>query len=155
MNTRLTIRHVLKEKGNDMLWIAPHATAYEALELMAEKNVGALLVIENKRLVGIFSERDYARKVILYGKSSKTTTVRELMTSTVITIDPENTVSDCMEIMTANHIRHIPVVEDGRLIGLVTLGDVVKAVIASQQAMIRDLENYISGGDYLRQPIYS
>lgn len=153
MNTNLLVRHVLEKKGRDLWWIGPHATAYEALEIMAEKDIGALLVLEESRLVGIFSERDYARKVILYGKSSKNTTVGELMTSPVITIDPDNSVSDCMAVMTANRIRHIPVVEQGRLLGLITLGDVVKALISAQEATIRDLQNYIIGGDYVPLPL--
>lgn len=152
MDTNLLVRHVLERKGGGLWWIGPHATAYEALELMAEKDIGALLVLEEGRLVGIFSERDYARKVILYGRSSKNTTVGELMTSTVITIDPENSISDCMAIMTANRIRHIPVVENGRLLGLITLGDVVRELISAQEAVIRDLQNYIAGSDYVPVP---
>ena len=113
---------------------------------MAEKDIGALLVIDNEKLVGIFSERDYAQKVILKGKSSKETNIGDLMTKEVIYIEPNNTLHECMAVMTANHIRHMPVLENNQLIGIVTLGDVVKQIISDQEFTIRELEKYISGG---------
>jgi CBS domain-containing protein len=122
--------------------------AYEALELMADKNIGAILVVENKNLVGVFSERDYARKVILKGKSSKMTTVGDLMSSPPITAGPELTLRECMMLMTANHIRHLPILEGGTLIGVVSIGDVVNAIITEQQEQIEELENYITENEY-------
>ena len=137
---------LLKDKGKDIWSIGPQETAFKALEIMAQRNVGALLVIDKGKLVGIFSERDYARKVILKGKSSKDTTVGELMTQDVFYASPENTLQETMALMTAKHIRHMPVLKDGRLIGMVTLGDVVKQIISEQKFTIKELEKYISGG---------
>lgn len=144
----LNVRQVLQRKGPDLWTIAPEATVYQALEVMAEKNVGALPVVRDGMLVGIFSERDYARKVILKGKSSHQTLVEELMTTRVYFIKPNRTLEDCMHLMTDKHIRHLPVLEDGRLLGIITIGDVVKGIIHDQQNTIRDLETYISGGLY-------
>ncbi len=141
-----TIGQLLQSKGKDIWSISPHATVFEALSIMANKDIGALLVIDNEKLVGIFSERDYAQKVILKGKSSKETNVGDLMTRDVFYIDPQNTLHECMAVMTANHIRHMPVLENNRLIGMVTLGDVVKQIISNQEFTIRELEKYISGG---------
>jgi CBS domain-containing protein len=137
---------LLKDKGKDIWSIEPRETAFKALETMAQRNVGALLVIDKGKLVGIFSERDYARKVILKGKSSKETTVGELMTPDVFYASPENTLQETMALMTAKHIRHMPVLKDGRLIGMVTLGDVVKQIISEQKFTIKELAKYISGG---------
>jgi len=137
---------LLKDKGKDIWSIGPQETAFKALETMAQRNVGALLVIEKGKLVGIFSERDYARKVILKGKSSKDTTVGELMTPDVFYASPENTLQETMALMTAKHIRHMPVLNDDRLIGMVTLGDVVKQIISEQKFTIKELEKYIAGG---------
>ncbi len=148
MHSTITIEQVLQRKGHDFFAISPGATAYEALELMAEKNIGALLVVEDGRLTGVFSERDYARKVILKGKSSKNTTVGELMSCPPICAGPALTIRDCMALMTTNHIRHLPVVQDGALIGLVSLGDVVKMVISEQDSAIQTLENFVTGNDY-------
>jgi CBS domain-containing protein len=134
--------------------VEPKVTVFKALELMSTNDIGAVLVMEHGRLLGIFSERDYARKVILYGKSSKETTVGDLMTSPVITIDPKNPINDCLVLMTANHIRHVPVVEYGRVIGMATIGDIVSAVISAQESTIRDLENYITGKDFEYRPMY-
>jgi len=145
----LTVRHVLNIKGNNVWTINPHTTAYKALQIMADKNVGALLVIDNEKVVGIFSERDYARKVILHGKSSKETAVGELMSTTVYSITPEKSVEECMALMNATRIRHVPVLEDGKLIGIMSIGDVVNAIISDQKITIRDLENYISGSDFV------
>jgi len=137
---------LLKDKGKDIWSIGPQETAFKALETMAQRNVGALLVIDKGKLVGIFSERDYARKVILKGKSSKDTTVGGLMTPDVFYASPENTLQETMALMTAKHIRHMPVLKDDRLIGMVTLGDVVKQIISEQKFTIKELEKYISGG---------
>ena len=137
---------LLKDKGKDIWSIEPRETAFKALETMAQRNVGALLVIDKGKLVGIFSERDYARKVILKGKSSKETTVGELMTQDVFYASPENTLQETMALMTTKHIRHMPVLKDGRLIGMVTLGDVVKQIISEQKFTIKELAKYISGG---------
>jgi CBS domain-containing protein len=139
------IDQVLKEKGYDVWSITPNASIYEALELMAEKEIGALMVVENGALVGVFSERDYARKVILKGKSSHKTRVGELMSKTVTTIDASENIHDCMEAMTQKKIRHLPVMRDGSLIGVISIGDVVKRVIQNQKHLIHFLEDYISG----------
>ena len=140
------IGQLLETKGKEFWSIAPNSTVFQALQLMAQKNIGALLVVQNEKLVGIFSERDYARKVILKGKSSKDTAVGDLMTREVFYIDPQDTLKECMAVMTAKSIRHMPVLEDERLIGIVTLGDVVKQIIADQKFTIRELQKYISGG---------
>jgi len=137
---------VLKTKNNDIWSISPQETAYTALELMAAKDIGALLVIDDGRLVGIFSERDYARKVILKGKSSRETAVGELMTSRVYSIDPDMGIEACMALMTTSRCRHIPVIHDGELIGVVSIGDVVNAIIKKQKIEIEDLKNYVTGG---------
>ena len=141
-----TVRHLLQEKGNQVWSIAPQATVYEALELMASKNVGALVVAEAGQVVGIFSERDYARKVILQGRSSKTTSVGELMTADVLYVNPDDAIENCMAIMTDKHLRHLPVMENGQLAGIVSIGDVVKAIISDREFTIRELERYITGG---------
>lgn len=151
MFTAITVKHVLRRKGNGYWGIAPEATAYEALEMMADKGVGALLVIDDKKLVGVFSERDYARKVILKGKSSKTTAVSDLMSSPPITASPELTLHDCMRLMTDNHVRHLPVLQHGTLIGVVSIGDVVNAIISEQAGEIEELENYIAGNEFPTQ----
>jgi CBS domain-containing protein len=137
---------LLEAKGREIWSIEPQETAFKALQTMAQKNVGALLVVDKGNLVGIFSERDYARKVILKGKSSKETTVGELMTQEVFYAGPEDTLQESMALMTAKHIRHMPVLKDEQLIGMVTLGDVVKQIISQQKFTIKELEKYISGG---------
>jgi CBS domain-containing protein len=144
----ITVRKIMTSKGRDVWTISPHATAYEALQLMAEKDIGALPVIDDGQLVGVFSERDYARKVILKGKSSKETTVGELMTKPVFYITPDRTIEDCMALMTAIRGRHLPVIDNGRVIGVVSIGDVVNTIITEQKVAIRDLQNYITGQDY-------
>jgi CBS domain-containing protein len=141
-----TIGQLLQTKGSQIWSIEPQATAYRALKIMAEKNVGALLVMDRGHLVGIFSERDYARKVILKGKSSKDTSVSELMTPEVFYMDTDATLEECMALMTAKHIRHLPVLENKQLVGIVTLGDVVKQIIVEQKFTIGELEKYITGG---------
>ena len=145
MNLVDTVRSVLKQKGQDIWFVSPKVWVYDAIEMMAEKHVGALLVITEGKLVGVISERDYARKVILQGKSSKQTEVKEIMTSPVIFAVPEHTVEDCMRIMTNNRIRHLPVVEDERVLGVVSIGDLVKWIISAQEETIHQLQHYIAG----------
>ncbi len=140
-----TIRQILKNKPV-IHSIGPQATVFDALKVMAEKNIGALVVLEGQELAGIFSERDYARKVALLGKSSRDMPVGEIMTPKVITIDPERTIGECMALMTEERIRHLPVIEAGRLVGVVSIGDVVRAVVEEQQFTIRQLESYIGSG---------
>lgn len=148
MYTSSTVKDILRSKGHGYLGIMPDATAYAALEIMAVKDVGALLVMDAGKLVGVFSERDYARKVILKGKSSRTTTVGELMSSPPICASPELTIGECMVMMNSNHIRHLPVMHNGEVTGVVSIGDVVGAIIRSQEATITQLESYITGDDY-------
>jgi CBS domain-containing protein len=140
-----SIRDILREKGEAVWSISPEASVLKALELMAEKNIGALLVIDKGSLVGIISERDYARKVILKGKMSRTTRVRDIMTVSVLVVGPEQSVDECMALMTNKHVRHLPVLESGRLIGMISIGDVVKAVISDKNFTIEQLVNYITG----------
>ena len=144
----LTVRDVLKTKINVIWTITPQSSVYRALEIMADKDIGALMVIDNDQIVGIFSERDYARKVILKGKSSRETTVGELMMTPVFSIDPEKSVEKCMALMTVTHNRHLPVIEEGKLIGVVSIGDVVNAIILIQKIEIEDLKSYIAKGGY-------
>ena len=139
------VKELLRGKPAEVWTVSPQNTVYEALELLAEKNIGAVPVVENDNLIGMFSERDYARKVILRGKASKETLVRELMSHPVFRVGPDEPIETCMALMTNQHIRHLPVIEDGKLIGLISIGDVLKAVIARQQVLIKDLENYITG----------
>ena len=149
MFTTTLVSDILNNKGHGYLGMPPGATAYAALEVMADHGVGALLVIEDGgKLVGVFSERDYARKVILKGKSSRSTTVSELMSSPPICATPDMNLQDCMVLMTTNHVRHLPVLENGEVIGIVSIGDVVGSIIRSQEATINQLENYITGDDY-------
>lgn len=140
-----TIGAVLKNKNGNIWSTTPTASVYEAIEMMAEKQIGALPVMEQGRLLGILSERDYARKIILMGRSSKDTPVADIMTSAVTTVSPQHTVGECMHIVTDKRIRHLPVVEDGRLVGVISIGDLVNWVITEQQETIRHLEAYISG----------
>lgn len=140
-----TVRQLLQAKGSIVYAISPDATVFEALERMASYDVGALLVMYGNQLVGIFSERDYARKIILMGRISKDTLVGEVMTSDLITIHPDATVADCMSLMTSHRKRHLPVIENGQLIGVISIGDVVKAIMTQQEFMIAELEGYITG----------
>ena len=143
------VKHLLQEKGAAVWSVNPEHTVFEALERMAEKDVGALLVLDDQGdLAGIFSERDYARKVILKGKASKETRVEELMTREVHCTEPDQTIASCMVLMTQHKIRHLPVIKDGHLAGIITIGDVVKAVISDQEFMINEMEKYISGSSY-------
>ena len=137
---------ILNQKSGNVFSIAPDAMVFKAIELMAEKNVGALLVMKGAKLVGIISERDYTRKVFIRGKSSKETRVDEIMSKDVTTIKPQDGVDDCLRLMTEKHIRHLPVVEGGKVIGVISIGDLVKHVISCQSATIAHLESYISGG---------
>ena len=141
-----TVRDLLKQKGREVWSVAPDSTVYDALKLMAEKNIGALLVIDAGRPVGIFSERDYARQVILKGKTSKDTPVREVMTTKVVFVRPEQSIEECMALMTDRRFRHLPILEDGALVGILSIGDVVKAVISEKDFLIEQLANYISSG---------
>ncbi len=148
MHSMTTIGQVLQTKGHDFFAISPQETAYEALEIMADRDVGALLVIEGGKLAGVFSERDYARKVILKGKSSKSTTVGELMSSPPICAGPALTIRDCMALMIGNHIRHLPIVDRGAIIGIVSIGDIVNVITREQDTAIQVLENYVTGNDW-------
>ena len=139
------IRDILQEKGSEVYAIPPHATVYEALQMLADKNVGALLVMQDDAVVGIISERDYARKVVLKGKFSKDVPVSEIMSSHILRIDPDQDVETCMELMTDKRVRHLPVVENGRVVGIISIGDIVKAIIAHKEETIAQLENYIKG----------
>ncbi|MCB1927007.1 MAG: CBS domain-containing protein [Rhodocyclaceae bacterium] len=140
-----TVRQILDGKGDAVFAVAPNATVLEALQCMQANDIGGVLVTEGTQLRGIFTERDYARKVTLQGKASKDVKVSEVMTANVLTISPSQTIDDVMAMMTENRIRHIPVVEKGTIVGVITIGDAVKAVIAEQQATIEHLESYISG----------
>ncbi len=139
------VSQLLEAKGHTVWTITPDTTVFEALKLMADRNVGALLVVEGEKLVGIFSERDYARKVILKGKASREIPVDEIMSTRVVFVRPNQTIDECMALMTEKRIRHLPVLQSGKLIGLISIGDVVKTVISEQEFIIHQLENYISG----------
>ena len=141
-----TVRHLLQEKGNQIWSVTPQTTVYEALELMSANNCGAVLVLDIDKLVGIFTERDYARKVVLKGKTSKTTTVGELMSSEMVYVKPNDTIEDCMALMTEHRTRHLPAMDGGKLVGVISIGDVVKAIISDREFTIRELERYITGG---------
>lgn len=141
-----TVHQILQNKGSVTHTVTPDTTVLQALLLMAERNVSAVLVMQGERLAGIFTERDYARKVVLKGLASKDTKVGDLMTANVLTVSPSHSVDDCMEIMTNNHVRHLPVVEHGKVAGIISIGDAVKSVIEHQKATIDQLSGYISGG---------
>jgi CBS domain-containing protein len=139
----INVRQLLDRKGRQVFSIAPGAAVLDAIRMMAERHVGALLVMQGETLSGIVSERDYARKVILMGRSSADTPVRDIMTTAVITVQPETPVEQCMQIMTDQRVRHLPVIDAGRVVGMVSIGDLVKAVIAEQRQQIEQLESYI------------
>lgn len=141
----MTVNQILSTKGNDVYSVVSTISVYDAIKIMSEKNVGAILVIEEGQLKGIFSERDYARKVILKDKSSKTTMIKEIMVSNVFTVQPTDDLDNCMEMMISRRIRHLPVVEDDKVIGLISIGDVVKCIIEKQKETIQLLDSYING----------
>jgi len=140
-----TVGAILSHKGHQVYSISPEATVFEAIQIMSEKNVGALLVISEEKLVGVISERDYTRKVALKGKSSRETKVREIISSPVISVTPGHTVEECMRLMTQNRVRHLPVLEGARVVGIISIGDVVNWTISAQDAAIDQLERYIAG----------
>lgn len=145
MITHSSIGEILKSKGNQVWTVPPDTTVYNALVLMAEKNIGALCVTEGDRLIGIVSERDYTRKIVLRGKSSRTTHVHEIVSGHVISVTPESTVEECLHLMTDNRVRHLPVMSGGKLAGLISIGDLVNHIISTQQSTIEQLQTYISG----------
>lgn len=140
-----TVARVLSDKGAEVISVAPSATVYEALEVMESHNIGAVIVLAGENLVGILSERDYARKVVLLDRMSRKTRVSTIMTSEVVTVEPATTMVDCMGIMTERKIRHLPVDVEGTIVGVISIGDVVKAIIAQQRSLIDQLEQYITG----------
>ena len=140
-----SVRDILKVKGNEVWRVEPDATVFDALERMAEKEVGALVVTEGEQVVGLITEREYARKVVLQGRTSPTTLVKEIMTSPVVYIHLDQPIEECMSLMTEKRTRHLPVIEDGKLVGLISIGDIVKSIIADQQFMIEQLVRYVSG----------
>ena len=140
-----TVQQLLDEKGHDIQSVHPDESVYDAIQKLANANIGALIVVEDDRPVGIFTERDYARNVVLKGKSSPTTPVRDIMTTRVIFVKPEQSVEDCMAIMTDKHIRHLPVLDGEKLVGMISIGDLVKSIIADQKFTIEQLEQFIQG----------
>jgi CBS domain-containing protein len=145
MTVDATIQAILKHKSQALWTLEPGATVFEAIQLMADKNVGALPVLEGEKLVGVVSERDYTRKVALKGKSSKETPVREILSTPVISVTPLHTVEDCMRLMTNHRVRHLPVLESDKVVGIISIGDLVNWIISAQSFTIHQLENYISG----------
>ncbi len=146
MKTTYPISSLLHHKTSALWNIAPDATVFDAIKLMSEKNIGALLVMSGGKLAGIFSERDYTRKIALHGKNSKQTQVWEIMPKEVITVTPTDSVEHCMKLMTENRVRHLPVVEEGKVAGIISIGDLVNWIISTQNAAIEQLEQYIAGG---------
>lgn len=140
------ISSLLHHKSSVLWSISPDATVFDAIKLMADKNIGALLVLTGEKLVGLFTERDYARKIALQGKSSKETRVREIFTDVVITVKPHDAVEDCMKLMTEHRVRHLPVVDKEKVVGIVSIGDLVNWTISAQDAQIEQMEQYIAGG---------
>ncbi len=140
----LSVKEILKNKNNEIYAATSQTTVYDAIKLMSEKNIGALPVIDDGHLSGIFSERDYARKVVLLNRTSQDTLVKDIMTATVITVSPTDSIDDCMEKMSSKRIRHLPVMQDGKMVGLISIGDVVTAIIESQKETINHLQNYIA-----------
>lgn len=140
-----TVQQLLDAKGGRIFSIAPDSPVYDALVIMADKHIGALVVLEGERLAGIFSERDYAREVVLKGRSSRTTPVRDIMSTNVITVSPAENVEECMNLMSGKRIRHLPVIENNKVIGLLSIGDLVKETIEYQKFLIKQMESYIQG----------
>ena len=145
MNANGTIGEILSHKGSQVWSIGPNATVFDAIQMMSDKNIGALLVIEGDQLVGIITERDYTRKVALKGKVSKQTAVKEILTGQVVKVHPDTTVEECMRLMTDHRVRHLPVQEDNRIVGIVSIGDLVNWIISAQTSTIHQLQTYISG----------
>ena len=143
------VKQLLRSKGSEVWTVAPDTSVYDALQTMADKNIGALVVVEVNKVIGIISERDYARKVILQGKSSVHVPVKEIMTDRVFCVTPEYTIEQCMAVMTDRRIRHLPVLDNDKLGGIVSIGDVVKGIISNQEFMIEQLEKYIVGGGHV------
>ena len=139
------VKDILDVKGRDIWSIAPDVSVYDAMKLMADKEIGSLMVMEGTKLVGIISERDYARKVILQGRSSHTTQVREIMTSRVVYAQPDQNIEECMALVTEKRVRHLPVIDEGQLVGVISIGDLVKSIISEQKFIIEQLERYIRG----------
>ncbi len=140
-----TVRQILDAKGHDVATIGPDATVYNAIKKLADENIGSLVVMDDGKIVGIVTERDYARNVILKGKASPTTLVKDIMSTRVVCVGPEQSVEECMAVMTDKAIRHLPVLESKRLVGMVSIGDLVKSIIGDQKFIIEQLEHYISG----------
>jgi len=145
MMTNSSIAEILTFKGTQVWTVPPNTTVYDALVLMADKNIGALCVTDGDRLVGILSERDYTRKIVLKGKSSHTTPVREIISARVIAASPDSTIEECLHLMTDNRVRHLPVLENGKLAGLISIGDLVNHIISTQRSTIEQLQTYING----------
>lgn len=141
----MKVHNILSQKGTDVHWVNPGSTVYDALKMMADKNLGALVVMDGKKIAGIFTERDYARKVVLKGKFSRETSIAEIMHPDPITVKEDDSIGECMNLMTDNFIRHLPVVREGELAGIISIGDVVKFIIREQKFIIENLDNYISG----------
>ena len=141
----ITVKQLLDKKGNEIHAVSPDATVFDAIKLMSERGVGALLVMQDDQLTGVISERDYTRKVILKGRSSSSTTVQEIMTSNIITLAPDNNIDQCMALMNENQIRHLPIVENGRVMGVVTIMDVIKNILSEKEFIIEQMESYIAG----------
>ena len=146
MKTTYPISSILHQKTSELWSVSPQATVFEAIKLMAEHNIGALLVMSGGRLDGIFTERDYTRKVALQGKTSKETSVFEILSKKCVTVSPDYSVEDCMRMMTENRVRHLPVVEGGYVVGIISIGDLVNWIISTQNAAIEQMEQYIAGG---------
>jgi CBS domain-containing protein len=139
------VRNILESKRKEIFSVTPDTTVYEALEIMHEKNISALVVMEGEKLAGIFTERDYARKVVLQGRASKETKIEEIMTEELVTVSPDTAIETCMQLMTNHYIRHLPVVMNGKLEGIISIGDVVRYIIEEQKFIIENLEHYITG----------
>jgi CBS domain-containing protein len=146
MKTSVPISSLLHHKGSTVWHVSPEATVFDAIQLMADKNIGALTVMSNGRLTGVFSERDYTRKIALAGKTSKQTLVKEIISTNVVTVAPDESVEECMRLMTEHRIRHLPVVLNDEVVGIVSIGDLVNWIISAQDAAIAQMESYISGG---------
>ncbi len=144
----IKVKDILDKKGHQFWFISPDNTVFEALEMMAAKDVGAVMVVDQNKLVGMFSERDYSRKIVLHGLTSKNSRVGDFMSKEVIGVHPESTIDDCMALMTSKRIRHLPVLEQDTIMGLISIGDLVNSIIQDQHIIIKDLENYIYGGRF-------